>query len=250
MTSEKPKVVFLTGSGLSADSGIPTFRGRGGIYQGIAAEDIVSAVTLRKNPELLQRFCDDMRMGMKGIVPNDAHGMIAGLARDYGDRVIHLTQNIDGLMALAGHLETIELHGSIKRMKSLLKPNIQVEIGFKRYWSGTDEERPDQGFQFRCPKTNCFFRPDIILFEEMAPNYKLLHAALGDLNPQDVFVVIGTQGVVLPINVFAIQAHCLRILNNLHESEDIDETLFNYSFLERAATAATKIDKIVRERLG
>ena len=246
-----PKAVFLTGAGLSADSGIRTYRGADGYYSGMRAEDLMSARTMKDNPERVHRFCDDRRREMAGYLPNEAHRAIARLAADYGDRVMHLTQNIDCMMeACDGHSSTIHLHGFLTRMRSIGNSHVVEDIGFTRYWDGLPEEAPSRGFRFRCPKSNSLFRPDVVLFGEMAPAYSKLWKAIKGLRRQDVLVVVGTQGVVLPVNQFAAGAPCFKILNNLDLGPDIDGDLFDSVLYEKAAVAAAEIESVVRERLG
>lgn len=245
-----PRAVFLTGAGLSADSGMRTYRGEEGYYSGMRAEDLMSARSLRERPEAVHRFCDDRRREMADYRPNAAHRAIARLAADYGDRVVHLTQNIDCLMEQCdGHSSTIHLHGFLTRMRSIGNSHVLEDIGFARYWGGSPEEAPPRGFRFRCPKSNSLFRPDVVLFGEMAPAYSKLWKAVKGLRRQDVLVVVGTQGVVLPVNQFASGAPCLKILNNLHPGPDIDGSLFDVALYEKAADVAEEIEGMVRQRL-
>jgi len=246
-----PRAVFLTGAGLSADSGIRTYRGADGYYSGMRAEDLMSARTMKDSPERVHRFCDDRRREMRDYRPNAAHRAIARLTADYGERVVHLTQNIDCMMeACDGHASTVHLHGFLTRMRSIGNSHVLEDIGFTRYWDGLPEEAPARGFRFRCPKSNSLFRPDVVLFGEMAPAYSKLWKAVKGLRRQDVLVVIGTQGVVLPVNQFASGASCFKILNNLDPGPDIDGDLFDSVLYERAADAAEEIEGVVRSRLG
>jgi len=242
---KEPKAVFLTGAGLSADSGVPTYRGEGGIYNGMRAEKVMSAWTMKHNPDVIYRFCDDRRVELDGVRPNAAHMVIEELASEFGERIVHLTQNIDGLCPGA-----IELHGRLTRMRSIGNSHVTTDIGFTRYWDGDPERECPGGFRFRCPKTNSHFRPDVVLFDEPAPAYSKLWKVVRSLRRWDVLVVIGTQGSVLPVEDFARGAPCLTVLNNLHESADIDEDAFDIVLRKRAAEAAAEIGEIVRKRLG
>lgn len=245
-----PMAVFLTGAGLSADSGVRTFRGEDGYYQGIRAEEVMSSRTMKERPDVIHRFCDDRRAAMRGVEPNAAHRMIAALGADYGDRVVHLTQNIDGLAEAAGHVGTVHLHGVLTRMRSIGNSHVAEDIGFARYWDGDDSQAPERGFKFRCPKTNSLYRPDVVLFGDLAPEYAKLWKAVKNLRPGDVFVVIGTQGSVLPVARLASDAPCRTVLNNLHPSPDIDEDDFDVVMLERASVAAAEIEGLVRGVMG
>jgi len=249
--SREPKVVFLTGAGLSADSGIRTYRGAGGYYEGMRAEDLMSAQTMRHAPERVHRFCDDRRVSLGDAEPNEAHRMIARLAADFGpERVVHLTQNIDDCMERAGHGGTVHLHGFLTRMRSIGNSTVTRDIGYRRYWDGDSALAPEGGFQFRCPKTNSRFRPDVVLFGEAAPEYSKLWKAVGALRRHDLFVVIGTQGKVLPVQRFAEAVPCMSVLNNLHPSDEIDPEAFGKVLMCRAAEAAAEIEEIARGVLG
>ena len=247
-----PRVIFLTGAGLSADSGVPTFRGEEGFYNGLRAEELLSFRTMRRSPEVIQRFIDNMRAKMGGAKPNAAHMMIAHLGNEFGDRVVHFTQNIDPLVELAGYNGTVHLHGFVTRMRPIGNSKVTEDIGFTRYWEGDPSEAPARGFKFRCPKTGSLMRPDVVLFDEMGPDYPKLYSAAKRLRTQDTFVVIGTQGNIYPIREainIALKMPVTTVLNNLHSSSDIEEDRFDHVFKERAADVASDIEALVRERL-
>lgn len=246
----EPRAVFLTGAGLSADSGIRTYRGEGGYYQGIRAEQVMSDRTMRDRPEVIHRFCDDRRVDMRDKLPNSAHRMIAELQTEFGDRVVHLTQNIDILADVLDNAKVIHLHGVLTRMRSIGNSHVTEDIGFTRYWDGDADAAAPRGFKFRCPKTNSLYRPDVVLFGEMAPEYRKLWKAMRELGPEDVLVVIGTQGSVLPVNSFADNARSFKILNNLHPSDDIDPSLFDRVLMARASEVAEEVGALVRSKLS
>lgn len=244
MSKNDPKVVFLTGAGLSADSGLKTYRGDDGVYNGVRVEKLISAYAMKNTPDVVQQFNDDQRVSLKGVKPNKAHGLISSLSREFGDRVIHFTQNVDGLSP-----EAIELHGRQTRLRSIGNSHVTVDIGPTRYWGGDAADECPGGFRFRCPKTNSHFRPDVVLFDEVAPNYAKLWKTMSSLRRHDLFVVIGTMGNVLPVSEMAKRAPCKTILNNLHKSDDIDESDFDVVLLDRAVVAADEIEAIIREHL-
>lgn len=246
------RVVFLTGAGLSADSGVPTFRGEEGFYNGVRAEELLSYRTMKRSPEDVQRFIDNMRAKMSGIEPNEAHRMIARLGNEFGDRVTHFSQNIDPLVEMAGYSGTVHLHGFITRMRSIGNSKVTEDIGFTRYWEGDPSEAPPRGFQFRCPKSGSLMRPDVVLFDEIGPEYLKLYSVAKRLRAQDTFIVIGTQGNIYPIREAiktALNSPAIAILNNLHDSSDIEENNFDHVFMDRAVDAVSDIEAIVRGRL-
>jgi NAD-dependent deacetylase len=249
VSNAKPKVVIISGAGLSADSGIRTYRGADGLYNGMRAEEVMNHRTMVKSPEIIHRFCDDRRVELGNVIPNAAHHMIKRLADLLGNQVIHLTQNIDDLMERAGHQDTFHLHGELRVMRSLGSPQIEADIGFTRYWDGDPSLMAEAGFKFRCPETNTLFRPAVVLFGEQAPLYVTLHRVLRSLNKNDILIIIGTQGVVLGVESFAKHAPCFSILNNLHDSSDIDQALFDRYLKMPASQAAPIIEEIVLERI-
>lgn len=247
---EKPKVVVLTGAGLSADSGIATYRGAGGIYKGVQAEKIMSASGLKKDPELVHAMCDDRRVEMGDVEPNPAHLMLAELSSRYGDRFIHFTQNIDDLAERAGVVGSHHVHGELTLMRSIGNSKITKDIGYSRYWSGSSDQAPDGGYQFRCPVSKSYFRPAVVLFDEMAPLYPKLFRTMKRLRREDLLLVIGTEGVVLPINQWASMTFCKKVLNNLHDSNDIDDDQFDIYIRDRAGQVADRILEITVSHLG
>jgi NAD-dependent deacetylase len=249
-----PRIVIFTGAGLSADSGIATYRGDGGVYKGAKTSDVMSVRTLRETPEIVHQMCDDRRVELGRAEPNAAHRMIAHLASLYGDRLVHITQNIDDLVERAGHAGSLHVHGNLTMMRSVGNSKITMDLGYRRYWSGTADEAPEEGYQFRCPKTGSLFRPDVVLYsnalyEEPAPLYPLAYRIMGGIHPDDMLVVIGTEGSVLPVSRWVRQSDCHRILNNLYESQDLYSGDFDVFLKEPAATAAEKILQIADDHM-
>src|SRR6185437_1957008 len=107
------RVLVLTGAGVSAESGIPTFRDAGGLWEQHRVEDVASPAGFRKDPALVWRFYSQRREGMAGRTPNPGHLAIAALEAGLGDRFLLATQNIDGLHAAAGSKRVVELHGNL-----------------------------------------------------------------------------------------------------------------------------------------
>lgn len=246
--SRLPRVVFLTGAGLSADSGIDTYRGAGGVYEKIPAETLMTPRTLAERPEEVHRFCDDRRAALADAAPNDAHRMIAALAGRYGDRLTHITQNVDDLTERAGYGGSIHVHGNLTSMRSVSDPDIKEDIGYSRYWDGDDSTAPARGFRFK-DHEGSLFRPDVVLFGEQSKLYHRMFLVLGALHPADLLIVIGTSGTILPINRWTGNADCRKVLVNLHFSQAIDENRFDTVMRAGAAAAATDIERLVATHL-
>jgi len=250
----RPKIVVFTGAGLSADSGIATYRSSAHVG-GIPYEDIMNSKTLAERPELVHALCDERRSELALAVPNAAHAMIADLAETYGDRVIHITQNIDDLVERAGYAGSIHVHGHLTIMRSIGNSKVEVDIGHRRYWSGPHDQAPDRGYRFRCPKSGSLFRPGVVLFnhllyDEPAPHYPIMHRIMGGLRPDDLLIVIGTEGAVLPVSRWARNADCRKVLNNLHDATDINTDYFDIYLKESAVTAAEKIRQIADDHMS
>jgi NAD-dependent deacetylase len=253
-------VTIISGAGLSADSGIPTFFGAGGAYGRFAnPEDIVSERTLRKEPEFLHRFVDDMRVALGDAEPNPAHRMIATLAREYGPAFEHITQNIDDLVERAGFDGSVHLHGFLTRMRQLHNPAIKEDIGYTRYWDGDPALAPPRGFQFRgLDRHKSRYRPDVVLFGEPAPLYAILVERFGigakrhvnALGPEDLVIVIGTRGEVVRVQPCLHLTGCRTVLVNLHHHDEIMEDLFHTVIRGRASETAPEVEDIVRRHLG
>jgi NAD-dependent protein deacetylases, SIR2 family len=246
----RPRIVVLSGAGLSADSGIATYRGDGGVYRGALSEDVMGWRTLRDAPELIHGLCDDRRVELGRVRPNAAHEAVAELARRYGDQFVHFTQNIDDLVERTGFNGSVHVHGLLTRMRSVGNSKIEVDIGYKRYWSGSPEDAPDGGFQFRCPKSNSRFRPAVVLYGEAAPLYVKLWQQMRRLRSSDLLIVIGTEGAVLPIDMWARQTSAFKVLNNLDDAAEIDAGNFDVYLKERAETAAEKILQIAEDHMS
>lgn len=244
-----PRVVFLSGAGLSADSGIPTYRGEGGVYARIEAKDLMTPRTLAENPEALHRQCDDRRLALADVGPNPAHGAISELAARYGDRLTHITQNVDDLCERAGYDGSIHVHGNLTYMRSLADENMRVDISYSRYWDGDEEYAPERGFRFADPNGS-LFRPDVVLFGEQTRLYHRMFLVMGALHPDDLMIVIGTSGTMVPVNRWTSNADCRKVLVNLHRSEAIDESRFDTVLRERSSEVAGEVVDIVRRHLG
>jgi NAD-dependent deacetylase len=241
-----PNILFFTGAGLSADSGMPTFHGAGGLHcRPTSAAAALSARLSASDPSALNAFCDDLRASLADLRPNAAHEAIATLKREFGERLVHFTQNFDDLCERAGEEGVVHVHGRITRMRALDDPSDTVEIGHRRYWAGASGQAHERGFRFRSP-SGSLYRPDIVLFGEEAPLYAPMREAIDRLREQDVAVVIGTRGEVVRIFEMLRWSRCRKVLNNLHRSEFIDDRLFDRVYRCPAAEAASRIVDFVR----
>lgn len=232
---DRPRLVVFSGAGLSADSGISTFRDKDGLWEKHDVRKVADGNTWRANWDLVRRFYNDRRRALATVEPNAMHHQIAAWQRQY-DTVI-LTQNIDDLLERAGCQDVVHLHGDLTGMKC---------VACGSTWDvGHTEVGPDD----RCISERCNslrgVRPDVVFFHEMAPRYAIMNRTFKGLRPQDCVVVIGTSGMVINIDQIMFMKGCHKILNNLEPSEWIDATNFDHVLYGRAADMASEINALV-----
>ena len=184
------KVVFVTGAGISQESGIPTFRGNDGLWRNYDAMKLATIDAFYENPKLVGEWYNDRRKNIFQAKPNDGHFAIAEL-ENFVDVTV-LTQNIDGLHQKAGSKRVLELHGSIIKIKCTV-------CDFKTEITGEITEIP--------PKCTCgnILRPDVVWFGE-ALNQEIWQNAMVLANQCDLMVIAGTSLVVSPANTLPIYA--------------------------------------------
>jgi NAD-dependent deacetylase len=233
------RTIFFTGAGLSADSGIPTFRGPGGIYKDLPVEQWLTGENYSREPARseIDGWYDSRRQHLATCEPNTAHHGIAEYARRHPNTLV-MTQNVDDLLERAGIPENrvLHLHGSIVHLRCR-RCDHRIRIGYDR--------DPAQG----CPAPGCNggLRTDVVLFGEQAPRYRDMWHGLAEHGPDDALVVIGTHGSVISIGNAARRLPGLRILNNLHPSEALDETAFDEVIRAPAAEAFPRIVELLDE---
>ena len=220
------KIVFFTGAGLSAESGIPTYRGRGGIWEQYNYEEYACQRAFDANPEKVWEFHNKRREFVAGCNPNDGHRIIADVEKAKSGTVI-VTQNIDGLHQRADSKNIIELHGSLWRLRCDNEGKI-----FE------DKQVPLKSFKCSC---GGYLRPDIVWFED-ALNQENIRQAMEAISGCDVFVSIGTSGVVYP----AAQMPQIAIERQIPSIEiNIDNTplspLFKYQLRGTASEMLKKL---------
>ncbi|MGB7408036.1 MAG: NAD-dependent deacylase [Pontixanthobacter sp.] len=207
---ELRNIVILTGAGISAESGIDTFRDEGGLWEQHAIEDVATPEGFARDPDLVLQFYDARRAVVQTKQPNAAHHALARLDRawmaDRGELLI-VTQNVDDLHERAGAERILHMHGEL--LSALCS-----QCGARMPWNAPMIDRP------ACPKCGKrTLRPDVVWFGEMPYQMDRIYAALRDA---DLFVSIGTSGAVYPAAGFveearAMGAHTLEL--NLEASE-------------------------------
>lgn len=187
------RVTVLTGAGVSAESGVPTFRdAQTGLWANYSPEELATPRAFQRNPRLVWEWYAWRRKLIANAQPNPAHLALAEMARRFSE--FHLiTQNVDGLHQRAGSHEAIELHGNITRTKCFNEGTVVSK------WAETGEVPP------RCPRCGGPLRPDVVWFEEPLPAAELTRAVKAS-SACDVFLAIGTSALVYPAAALPFEA--------------------------------------------
>ncbi|MDE6577095.1 MAG: NAD-dependent deacylase [Muribaculaceae bacterium] len=180
---DKPKLVISSGAGISAESGISTFRDAGGLWENVPVMEVASADGFRRNPGKVHDFYNKRRHDLLKAEPNAAHHALVELEKDYDVYII--TQNVDDLHERAGSKNVIHLHGELMKIRSISDPDY-IETLDKDHLDTTPETRGKNGD---------LMRPHIVFFQEAVPE---IERAMEIVEEADVFVVIGTSLVVYP----------------------------------------------------
>lgn len=185
------KIVILTGAGISAESGLGTFRDEGGLWAQHRLEDVATPEGFARDPALVHRFYNARRVQASGAVPNAAHHALARLEAAYGGDVLIVTQNVDGLHEAAGSRNVLHMYGALSGA---------LCAACDHRWSAPLEMSP----QDSCPHCEAqATRPDIVWFGEMPHHMEEIWTHLEEA---DIFTAIGTSGQVYPAAAFGQHA--------------------------------------------
>jgi NAD-dependent deacetylase len=179
-------IAVLTGAGVSAESGVPTFRGEEGLWRTYRAEELATPGAFRRDPALVWAWYDWRRELVGACQPNAAHDILAAMESHFEDFTL-ITQNVDGLHHLAGSRNVLELHGNLWRMR--------CTRGCRPPWE--DRAVPLPGIPPRCSACGALARPDVVWFGESLPR-EALAAALAAARRCDLMLVVGTSALVQP----------------------------------------------------
>ena len=175
------RLVVLTGAGISAESGLATFRDSGGLWEGHRVEDVATPEAWHRNPKLVLEFYNQRRKSALAAKPNRGHEVLAELQNEFDVTVI--TQNVDDLHERAGSKKVLHLHGSLFESRSTLDPALVYKING---WELNVGDKCERGSQLR---------PNIVWFGEMVP---MMEGAAQETSLADIFLVVGTSMVVYP----------------------------------------------------
>ncbi len=216
MLDTNTKVVILTGAGISAESGIRTFRASEGLWEEHRIEDVATPEGWLRNPELVWGFYQGRRRQLLDVVPNPAHEALVELENHLGGNLLLVTQNVDDLHRRAGSINTIHMHGELRKLRCELC-EVVIEAMAAVHLQDDFVDCEDCGVGR--------LRPHVVWFNEMPLNMEEINNAVFEC---DVFIAIGTSGHVYPaaglLGIAQVRgAYCIGV--NLDPPENVD--LFN-----------------------
>ncbi len=219
---QKKKLVVLSGAGISAESGLKTFRDSDGLWEGFDINEVATATAWRKNPALVLDFYNQRRKNVKNVHPNSAHIALAELEKDFDVTII--TQNIDDLHERGGSTNILHLHGEIFKMRSVSDESITYRI----------EDEIKMG---DVAKDGGQLRPHIVWFEEPVP---MIEMAIEVMKTADILLIVGTSLVVYPaaglVNYAPWQIPKFIVDKKLPPAT----ALYNLTAIEKSATEGMK----------
>jgi len=220
------RVVAFTGAGVSAESGIPTFRGAGGLWRNFRAEDLATPEAFARDPEMVWEWYEWRRQLVLNAEPNAAHRALAGL-----EEIVVVTQNVDGLHARGGSRDVVELHGNIFRVRCTRE--------------GTTHELPGELTELP-PRCACgaMLRPDVVWFGEVLPDDAVARATRA-MREADLVLVIGTSGVVYP--AAGLLAYCRGVTVEINPQASALSSACTFAIAETAAVATPPLVAAIEE---
>ena len=236
------KIMILSGAGLSAESGIRTFRDHDGLWESHDVMEVCSTEGWIKDRQNVTNFYNDRRCDLEFKEPNHAHKILTQLEHDYRGRVIHLTQNIDNLMERAGAKDLIHLHGTLT--------DLRCEACTKTFHVGY---APQEGKEC-CPNCgNKRIRHNVVMFGETAPEYSHLSQAIRECS---LFIAIGTSGTVINIVPIAKEfKHSILIdpkrqkTASVYDPKSYIDEYFEHYIEKKAGEAMNDMMAIIKEHM-
>ena len=232
------KIIIFSGAGISAESGINTFRDTNGLWEKHHIEEICTENTWKQNFEAVHTFYNQRRIQLNQVKPNKAHETVATLKKIYGADCYVITQNVDDLFERAGCEDVLHVHGELQKMECTACGNIW-DIGHNIF----DIEKD------RCPKCNSLkgVKPYIVFFGGFASKYREMYRAFEAAKHKDsIVVIIGTMGNVINIENLLENKLGKKILNNLEPSDYIDDNLFDKVYYDKATKTLIKIEEDIQ----
>lgn len=223
------RLLVLTGAGVSAESGVPTFRDANGLWENYPVEKVATPEAFAEDPPLVWRFYSERRRGAKGVHPNPGHVALADAERRMGDRFLLVTQNVDGLHRRAGSVRLVEIHGSLFETRCSVCP--REPFPDDREYLGevpTCDECARRGRDGR-------LRPAVVWFGEYLDPTRLHRIAAfmeGAGGARLVFLAVGTSGLVYPAAGLVLQARMAGAETWLVNKEPADNARAFHHFVQ------------------
>lgn len=238
-----PRLVIFSGAGLSAESGLETFRASDGLWAQYDPYDVCNIANWEKNFTLVHKFYNMRREELGRVQPNAMHFYLANLESRLKNyvQVVHLSQNVDDLLERAGVKEVVHLHGELKKL-CCPKCGYVWELGYESF-----EPKPCEVCGYKKVK------PKIVFFGEYAPQYERMHAEFERLSRYDCVLIIGTSGNVISPDMLFMRMSSpigLSILNNLEASAAINPSNFTHILYKPATQAIDEIDSLICKFFG
>jgi NAD-dependent deacetylase len=224
------KIVILTGAGMSAESGIKTFRDHDGLWENYRIEDVATPEAWRKNPELVTQFYNQRRVQLGTVKPNEGHYALKELEQKH--EVVIITQNVDDLHERAGSSNIIHLHGELCKMRN--EKHEVFDIGYQAINYGE-----------KCPK-GMLLRPHIVWFGEDVP---LISKAAEITKTADMLVIIGTSLEVYPAAGLVNEVHNNAKKVYINTQEYTGNSFSQSSFTKYIGTSAKNTPVFVKNML-
>ena len=236
------RIMILSGAGLSAESGIRTFRDHDGLWEDYDVMTVCSTQGWIKDRKLVTKFYNDRRRDLKFKEANSAHKTLAKLEQDYRGRITHLTQNIDNLMEKAGSKDIVHLHGTLT--------DLRCEACTKTYNVGYAPQDTDS----HCPYCrNKRVRHNVVMFGESAPAYSHIQEAI---RHSTLFIAIGTSGTVIDISSIAKEFKHSIIIDpqrkktaSIYDSKSYIDEYFEHFIQKKASEAMSDMIEIIKEHM-
>lgn len=231
--SKKKHLVVLSGAGISAESGIKTFRDSGGLWEGHDVMEVASPEGWRNNQKLVQDFYNQRRKQLLDCEPNQAHLILAELEKDF--KVSIITQNVDDLHERAGSTNVIHLHGELKKAQSTLDPTMVYDLD---HWEIQEGDTCEKGSQLR---------PHIVWFGEQVPK---MEEAMELASSADIFVVIGTSLQVYPaagLVGYVADGSMIYVIDPIKPELNFRRKVVN--ILENATNGMKTLEKIIKSEI-
>ena len=238
------RLLVFSGAGLSAESGIPTFRDANGLWQNFDVNKVANFETFRENKEMVFDFYNARRREMMGVNPNIAHQVLADLQADFGpERVKLFTQNIDDLLERAGAIKVNHVHGFIYNGQCL---------SCGHHWDIVEhDDAHDLNIGDLCPRCQSDdLKPGVVMFNEHAPEYETLYKAFKDVevDENDIVLVIGTNGQVVGPE-WIIKNKAFKILVTLDPGM-FNPFRFDEFYKQKAGSVLPRLNTFLRKHLG